>query len=127
MNYRETFFSVYTESIDSGTTLVATEKTLDPLIKGHFILPFSAPGFVKYLSIKGWRLPTFINYSYDFILDDQQRFDAFSKEFERLCSIDMDTWRQLWLDNIDIIEYNRNQLYNRPYHYLEVLKNGNST
>ena len=36
-------------------------------------------------------------------------------------------WRQLWLDNIDIIEYNRNQLYNRPYHYLEVLKNVNST
>lgn len=119
--YRQTFFSVYTESVDSGSTLVATEKTLDPLIKGHFILPFGAYGFVKYLSISGWRLPTFINYSYDFIHDDQRRFDAFSQEFKRLCAIDMDTWCQLWLDNIDIIQYNRNQLYNRPYHRLSIL------
>ena len=124
--YRETFFSIYTESIDSGTTIVVTEKTLDPLIKGHFVLPFSAPGFVKYLSTQGWRLPTFIDYSYDSIINDQHRFDAFSKEFHRLCSMDMDTWRQLWLDNIDIIEYNRNQLSNRPYDKLEIL-NGYST
>ena len=125
--YNETFFSVYVETIETGTTQCVTEKTLDPLIKGHFILPFSCAGFIKYLKNQGWRFPDFIDYRYDSISDDEIRFRVFKEEFLRLCSISMDDWRQLWLDNIDIIEYNRNQLYNRPYHYLEVLKNVNST
>lgn len=125
--YRETFFSVYVESIDSGNTLAVTEKTLDPLIKGHFVLPFSASGFVKYLISQGWQLPNFIDYSYDSIVDDQKRFAGFAAEFQRLCSLDLDTWRQLWLDNQHIIQYNRDRLYNRPYHTLEILNNANST
>ena len=116
--YRETFFSVYTETVEKGTTLAVTEKTLDPLIKGHFILPFSACGFVKYLRQQGWRLPDFIDYSYDSIADDQLRFQAFANEFRRLCSLDMDKWRQHWVDNLSIINYNRSQLYHRPYHHL---------
>lgn len=119
--YRETFFSVYIETIDSGTTQLITEKTLDPLIKGHFILPFGAPGFVEYVKSQGWKLPNFINYSYDSIQDDQMRFRAFEQELNRLCSIDLDVWCQLWVDNIDIVKYNRNQLYSRPYHRLEIL------
>ena len=121
--YRETFFSVYTETIETGTTQLISEKTLDPLLKGHFILPFSAAGYVKYLKQQGWRLPDFIDYSYDQTQDDQKRFHSFSQELARLCSIDLDTWRQLWLDNIDIIEYNRSQLVNRPYDQLHILEN----
>lgn len=120
--YNETFFSVYVETIEIGSTQFVTEKTLDPLIKGHFILPFSTAGFISYLKSQGWRLPDFIDYSYDSILDDELRFRAFRDELFRLCSISMDTWRQLWLDNIDVIEYNRNQLYNRPYDKLSILE-----
>ena len=119
--YRESFFSVYTETIETGSTLLVSEKTLDPLIKGHFVLPFSAAGFVKYLREQGWLLPNFIDYSYDQIQDDQTRFRAFCGELDRLCSIDLDIWRQLWIDNLDIIEYNRSQLFNRPYHQLKIL------
>lgn len=119
--YRETFFSVYAETIESGTTQLISEKTLDPLIKGHFILPFSSAGFVQYVKSQGWRLPDFIDYSYDSIQDSQKRFVAFTHELNRLCNIDLDSWRQLWLDNIDIVKYNRNQLYNRPYHRLRIL------
>lgn len=120
--YNETFFSVYVETFETGTTQFVTEKTLDPLIKGHFILPFSTAGFVGYLKSQGWRLPDFIDYSYDSIADDELRFRAFREELFRLCSIDMDTWRQLWLDNMNIIEYNRNQLYHRPYDKLSILE-----
>lgn len=119
--YNETFFSVYVETFESGTTQFITEKTLDPLIKGHFILPFSSAGFLKYVKARGWRLPNFIDYSYDSIDNDELRFRKFKEEFLRLCAISIDEWRQLWTDNIDIIEYNRNQLYNRPYDYIEKL------
>lgn len=120
--YNETFFSVYVETFETGTTQFITEKTLDPLIKGHFILPFSSPGFVSYVRSKGWRLPEFIDYSYDDIDNDEQRFSAFKQEFARLCSFDMDKWRQLWLDNIGIHEYNRKQLEKRPYHKIDFNK-----
>jgi hypothetical protein len=119
--YRETFFSVYVETIDSGTTQLISEKTLDPLIKGHFILPFGASGLVKYIKHQGWQLPEFIDYSYDQITDDQKRFVAFGQELSRLCNISMDDWCQHWVDNVDIVNYNRNQLFNRPYHRLEIL------
>lgn len=119
--YRETFFSVYVETIDSGTTQLISEKTLDPLIKGHFILPFGAAGLVSYIRRQGWQLPEFIDYSYDQIADDQKRFLVFEQELSRLCNIRLDDWRQLWIDNVDIINYNRNQLINRPYHRLELL------
>jgi hypothetical protein len=119
--YNETFFSVYVETFETGTTQFITEKTLDPLIKGHFILPFSSPGFVRYIKSRGWQLPEFIDYSYDLINDDDLRFAAFKREFERLCLFDMDKWRQLWVDNIGILEYNRNRLHTRPYDRLEIL------
>jgi len=119
--YRETFFSVYVETIETGTTQLISEKTLDPLIKGHFILPFSAAGFIKYIKQQGWCLPDFIDYGYDQIHDDAKRFRAFGQELSRLCSIKIDVWRQLWLDNQDIIQYNRSQLEHRPYDRLEIL------
>lgn len=116
--YNETFFSVYVETFETGTTQFITEKTLDPLLKGHFILPFSSPGFLKYVQRRGWRLPNCIDYSYDDIHDDELRFRKFKDEFLRLSSISMDKWRQMWVDNFDVIQYNRNQLYNRPYDYI---------
>lgn len=119
--YNETFFSVYVETFETGTSQMITEKTLDPLIKGHFILPFSSAGFVSYVKSKGWQLPEFIDYSYDSINNDELRFAAFKREFERLCSFDMDKWRELWIDNLGVIEYNRSQLFNRPYHQLKIL------
>ena len=120
--YNETFFSVYVETFETGTTQFVTEKTLDPLIKGHFILPFSTAGFISYLKHQGWKFPDFIDYSYDSITDDEQRFRAFRSELFRLCSLPMSKWQQLWLDNIDILHYNRNQLYNKPYDQLPILE-----
>jgi hypothetical protein len=120
--YNETFFSVYVETFETGTSQMITEKTLDPLVKGHFILPFSSAGFVSYVRSKGWQLPEFIDYSYDSINDDELRFAAFKKELDRLCSFDMDKWRELWVDNIGILEYNRRQLDKRPYHKIDLNK-----
>jgi hypothetical protein len=99
-----------------------TEKTLDPLLKGHFVLPFANAGFVKYVKSQGWRLPDFIDYSYDSIDDNNLRFVSYCEELDRLLNLSMDKWRQHWVDNLDILHYNRNQLYERDYDRVDLEK-----
>ena len=113
--YNETFLSVYGETFEYGTSYVVTEKTLDPLLKGHFVLPFANAGFVQYVKSQGWQLPNFIDYSYDSVVDNNTRFDCYCQELDRLLSMSMDEWRRHWVDNLDILHYNRNQLYKRDY------------
>jgi hypothetical protein len=105
--YDNTFLSIYGETIEYGSTIGITEKTFTPLIRGHFILPFSTCGFVKYLQSRGIRLPSFIDYSYDDIFDDQQRISAFFDEVHRLLSINLDQWHQYYVDNLDLLIYNQ--------------------
>lgn len=113
--YDDTFISVYVETITDGTSMLITEKTLDPMIKGHFILPFAASGFLEYLKYKGFRLPNFIDYGYDCISNIDQRWQAYQQELKRLLSLNMATWKQHWIDNSDILYYNRLLFTERDY------------
>jgi hypothetical protein len=48
--YDDTFLSVYVESNCVQTNLIhITEKTFEPLLKGHFIMPFANPGTIERL------------------------------------------------------------------------------
>ena len=118
--YKNTFISIYGETIEYGLTTAVTEKTWDPLIKGHFILPFSNTGFIKYLQSIGIKFPDFINYSYDKVVDDEERFSAYSAEVQRLLALDLNTWRKLWDDNLDIIYANKRYFYDRDYHRVDL-------
>jgi len=120
--YNDTFISIYGETFEWGSSIMITEKTWDPLIKGHFILPFSTPGFIDHLKQKGFLFPTFIDYSYDNIADNDSRFKAYTEEIDRLMNIDIAKWRQLWIDNIDILWYNRSMFDRTPYHRINFEK-----
>lgn len=113
--YQDTFISIYGETVEHGTSIAVTEKTYDPLIKGHFILPFSCMGLVSHLRSLGFRFPDFINYSYDDEASDEKRFGMYSDEIKRLLDIDIGTWRTHWHDNIDIIMHNQKIFHDRPY------------
>jgi hypothetical protein len=113
--YEDTFISVYGETIEYGTTIAPTEKTYDPLIKGHFILPFSCSEFIKFLKIKGFRFPEFIDYSYDEITNDEKRFECYSKEVDRLLAMPLDTWQQHWVDYVEIRLHNQHIFETTPY------------
>lgn len=113
--YKNTFISIYGETIEYGTSIAPTEKTYDPLIKGHFILPFSTNGFIEFLKTKGFKFPKFINYGYDAISDDDARFQAYSEEVIRLLAISLVDWQQLWDENLDIIQHNRQIFIDTPY------------
>lgn len=114
--YLESCISIYTETIESGPGTCVTEKTWDPLVKGHFILPFSNPGFIAYLKSQNIRFPEWIDYSYDSIEDDAVRYMVYQAEIDRILSWSIDIWRTRWIDNFDIIKHNQNLLYTRPYH-----------
>jgi hypothetical protein len=124
--YETSFVSVYVETItgsiynhtgglDLGTVKSITEKTYDPLIKGHFILPFGYSGIISDIKKIGFILPDWIDYSYDTILDIDERFKAYCEsvlkiinlsDFELLDLYEQDSW---------MLTHNRNLFFVRPY------------
>ena len=119
--YNDSYVSVYCETLEHGSTQLTTEKTWDPLIKGHFILPYGHQGLIKSIADLGFELPDFIDYSYD-QLSDQSRPMAYIKELDRVMAITMDKWQQHWLDNLQKIQHNRNLLLNMNYHCINYEK-----
>jgi hypothetical protein len=107
--------SIYGETIEYGNTIAVTEKTYDPMIKGHFILPFSTTGFVSHLKGLGFRFPSFIDYSYDDVVNDEQRYQQYQQEVQRLLSMELVSWKLLWDQNLDIIYHNKRLMHERAY------------
>jgi hypothetical protein len=120
--YEDTFISIYGETIEYGTTIAPTEKTYDPLIKGHFILPFSCSGFIQFLRTKGFQFPEFIDYSYDEITNDEKRFECYLKEVDRLLAMPLIDWQQHWANTTEIRQYNQTIFKNTPYDRVDLYK-----
>jgi len=118
--YNFSLISAYVETLpiffDGGVRCV-TEKTFDPLIKGHFILPFAYPTFIDDCKKYGFQFPEFINYEYDKITNNEERFTAWKNEYLRLDSIPKSTLENLYNMNLSILEHNRNIFWKRPYDY----------
>ena len=118
--YNSSYISVFIESsidsVDPSGTSCVSEKTFDPLAKGNFILPFSNAHFVKNIQQwYGFKVPDWINYSYDDIEDTDQRMTAFLKEVRRLYAIPIEQLHQYYLRDKHILEHNRQVFVNRPY------------
>ena len=113
--YKNTFISIYGETIEYGNTIMITEKTWDPLIKGHFVLPFSSAYFIQRLRAVGIQLPDFIDYSYDAEPNDERRWQLYSAEIDRLLNMDLDTWRQHWNNNLALLLANQRYFHARDY------------
>ena len=118
--YEDTFLSIFGETMESGTTQVITEKTLDPLIKGHFILPFSTPHFCDMVRDRGILLPDFIDYSYDTIEDFDQRLAQWLAEVQRLLSMPIKHWRELHAKNFDLLYENQVWMWRRDYDRIDL-------
>lgn len=111
----DTFISIYTESIDRGQTIMITEKTYDPIMRGHLILPFAAQGMIKHLESLGWTRPRSIDYGYDNIANDGARFTSYLAEVERLLSLTRQAWCDIWELELDTLWRNQQWMYWRAY------------
>ncbi len=114
--YTTSCVSVYVETLVTHTKIrTLTEKTFDPLIKGHFVLPFGYCGLVSDIKAYGFQLPDWIDYSYDSEPDELNRFYKFIQEFRRLSEYSTLELMQLRNADLHILEHNRNIFFQRPY------------
>lgn len=115
--YDVTAASIYVETIVSGHQMhIITEKTWDPLIKRHFILPFGYPGMISDLTQDyGVLLPDFIDYSYDSIPDVEERFAAYLNSVDRFLSLSVEELSALVNEHQKLLDHNRSIFFNRGY------------
>lgn len=118
--YNSSFVSIYIETITMTSSMsfrykTITEKTWDPLIKGHFILPFGYQGLIEDIRSYGFWLPNWIDYSYDTIEDDDERFRQYLISVGKLLSNNLDFFRTQFENNLDNLYYNRMIFWNQPY------------
>lgn len=116
--YRNSIFSYYCETIASSinNTKCVTEKTYNALIKGHFIIPFGYPNMISDLkSIYGFKFPTWVDYNYDTIVNDDDRLSEFLVSFSKLRSLSRSEMVYLYYKDVDILEHNRQIFFDRPY------------
>jgi hypothetical protein len=112
--YTDSIVSVYVETITYGSDYrVVTEKTYDPLIKGNFILPFGYRGLIQDIRQYGFKLPNWIDYSYD-ELDDELRWGAYTDSVNRLLAMEQNVLYDLCISDMDILLHNRNVFYHTP-------------
>lgn len=115
--FNNTIISTYVETLVGKTfSTTITEKTLEPLLKGHFILPFGYQGMIKDIMRYGFLLPDWIDYSYDSEEDTLKRFYLFTREFLRLREeYSLEELVKLRNKDINILHHNRMIFEQRPY------------
>lgn len=100
--YQDSYFSVYVESNYSrGDLIHVTEKTYEPLLKGHLPLPYINTGSIAYLKTRGFEFPSELDYNYDC-------FGSFVNEFKKLSA-------ELYTSNIDKVKHNREVFLEKNY------------
>jgi len=88
--YIDTYFSLVTETVFSGSNSFRTEKIWKPIIMGHPWIAVANSGFYRDMHNLGFR--TFghiIDESFDSIVDPQQRIEHISHVVNELCSSDL--------------------------------------
>ena len=111
--YLNSYFSLYVESNCLQTDLIhITEKTFEPLLKGHLILPFTNPGAMQRLKDIGFQFTDQINYTFDTIQDPEERFSAVLEEYTTLTMSNLD---RIYKDSKEILIHNQNCINTIPY------------
>jgi len=118
--YDSSFLSIYVETLtylirDKDKQVKSiTEKTWNPLLKGHFILPFGYCGLVKNIREYGFLLADWIDYGYDTIEDDRERFDHFIHSVKKVLELSIDDLNTLFKRDLWMLEHNRGLFFDKP-------------
>lgn len=114
--YVDSYVSIYVETITFGQDVKSvTEKTFDPLIKGHYILPFGYSGLINDIKNYGFQLPKWIDYSYDSIVDDVDRFNKFIDTVHHITSLSLTELKTYQNTELNMLRHNRSLFYDKDY------------
>lgn len=95
--YNDSWISAYVETVSNGNNHICiTEKTYEPLIRGHYIVPLGTKGFVKALQAMGFDLGKLVNYAYDDMDNDDERAALWRTELTRLRYIKDEDMQRHW-------------------------------
>ena len=109
--YQDSYFSIFVESNYVSTNLIhVTEKTYEPLLKGHLILPVTNAKSIAYLKSRGFKFSN-VNYEFDDVLDYDQRFNLIIEEFHNLRK----NARDIYMASIDDIKQNLSVFKEQQY------------
>lgn len=89
-----------------------SEKCYEPLIKGHFLLPFGYSGLIDDIKNMGFKLPNWIDYHYDREKNDLLRWSMFLNNAV-LPTVNLSPFElfQKKINDIDILIHNRNLFF----------------
>lgn len=114
--YQSSFVSIYVETLCINAAMKSiTEKTWDPLIKGHFILPFGYQGMISDITQYGFKLPDWIDYSYDNITSYDDRWNAYVESVKKVLELTVTQLTELFYKDRSLLEYNRQIFFTRQY------------
>lgn len=128
--YTDSYVSIYIETLTFGQDVKSvTEKTFDPLIKGHYILPFGYSGLIKDIENYGFQLPKWIDYSYDNIINDMDRFCKFIESVNHVTNLSTTELKFHQNNELNMLRHNRSLFYSRDYDslYNKILCQKNQT
>ena len=87
-NFRDSYFSIVTESIAWGDSIFISEKLLKPVSNLHPFIVMAPQHYLKHLHKLGFKtFHPFIDESYDDIEDPIKRYVQIGEEVKRLCSL----------------------------------------
>jgi hypothetical protein len=118
--FDQSYVTCLVESQYRGTNgYVISEKTYDHLIQGRPVLNFAPPGFYQQLTQDGWQLPQGIDWSWNDIVDDDHRLQAYLDQVDDLLSRPMHVLHQWFMDNWSVWQHNHSRLETKPYDIID--------
>jgi hypothetical protein len=110
-NYKNTYFSIITETIFYEHGHYISEKTFKGIQHLHPFIIIGKPGIIKWLKEKGFKtFSEFWDESYDEIYDNSERIIKIFNIVKSLINKTNEEWDEMYEKLYPILEYNRNRL-----------------
>lgn len=110
--WQRAFFHVVNETVFYDTKLHLTEKIFKPIVSLRPFILTAAPGNLSYLKSYGFQtFDTWIDESYDHIVDHDERLDLITREIGRLCALTPSQLRAMHQDMMPVLSYNKNHFF----------------
>jgi hypothetical protein len=103
----------------TGGGIVISEKTYDHMIQGRLVLNFGPQNYYQTLQQDGWKLWDGIDLSWDSIANDSTRWCKYLECLKNLFDLNMADLHDIFLLNKPNLEHNWQQLYDRPYDFID--------
>ena len=117
--WKSGLWHIVTETVFYYNKLHLTEKIFKPIVAQRPFLLAAAPGNLAYLKSYGFKtFDTWIDESYDTIVDNDQRLQAIVDQVHKLCSLSDRELRVMHSEMMPILEYNFNHLYSNFKHVI---------